>query len=274
MTGTCIMGKMREDRTKTRKESPIKWNKRFIYPKSQRSLIQGKRHYDIQSNTHSLVKQKLLPSVTTILSATQSEEKRQALANWKSRLGDTAADRVRDIAALRGTAMHTFLEAYVRGTGHKDLTSVGKEAEPMARRIIEAGLGDLEEIWGSEVTLYYPDLYAGATDVVGIYNGRESIIDFKQTNKPKRREWIEDYFIQLGAYAMAHNYVYQTKIQSGVILMCSKDKLFQKFESSDKEFVGYQHAFLRKVDQYYRNCTHNENKESDKNEEISKETSH
>ena len=246
MTGVCTMAAMREDR------APVKWNKRFIYPKSQRSLIQGKRHYNIQSNTHSLVKQKLLPSVTTIISATQSEEKKQGLANWKARLGDQAADRVRDIAALRGTAMHTFLEAYVRGTGHKDLTSIGKEAEPMAKRIIEAGLGDLGEVWGTEVTLYYPDLYAGATDVVGIYNGRESIIDFKQTNKPKRREWIDDYFIQLGAYAMAHNYVYRTQIKSGIILMCSKDKLFQKFESSDKEFVGYQHAFLRKVDQYYK----------------------
>ena len=185
MTGTCIMGQMREDR------APIKWNKRFIYPKSQRSLIQGKRHYDIG--------QTKLPSVTTIISATQSEEKKASLASWKARLGDQAADRVRDIAALRGTAMHTFLEAYVRGTGHKDLTSVGKEAEPMAKQIIDRGLIDLSEIWGSEVTLYYPDLYAGATDLVGIYNGRESIIDFKQSNKPKRREWIDDYFIQLGA---------------------------------------------------------------------------
>ena len=244
----------------------MKWNKKFIYPKSQRSLIEGKRHYDI--------KETKLPSVTTIISATQSEEKKKSLADWKARLGAQQSDRVRDIAAMRGTAMHTYLEGYVRGTGHKDLTSVGKEAEPMAQKIIESGLGDLEEIWGSEVTLYYPDLYAGATDVVGIYNGRESIIDFKQTNKPKRREWIEDYFIQLGAYAMAHNYVYQTKIQSGIILMCSKDKFFQKFEVTDKEFVGYQHAFLRKVDEYYRNCTHDENKESDKNEDISKEISH
>ena len=247
--------------------SPVmKWNKKFIYPKSQRSLIQGSRHYDIND--------KLLPSVTTIISATQSEEKRQSLANWKARLGDQAADRVRDIAALRGTAMHTYLEAYVRGTGHKDLTSVGREAEPMAQQIINQGLSGLEEIWGSEVTLYYPDLYAGATDVVGIYNSRESIIDFKQTNKPKRREWIDDYFIQLGAYAMAHNYVYGTKIQQGVILMCSKDKFFQRFEVSDKEFVNYQHAFLKKVDEYYRNCNQNKDAKRYKNEEISKEISH
>jgi len=254
MTGICIMGQMREDR------APLKWNKKFIYPKSQRSLIQGKRHYDIE--------QTKLPSVTTIISATQSEEKKQKLAEWKARLGDQAADRVRDVAAMRGTAMHTFLEAYIRGTGHKDLTSIGKEAEPMAKKIISEGLSDLDEIWGSEVVLYYPDLYAGATDVVGIYNGRESIIDFKQTNKPKRREWIDDYFVQLGAYAMAHNYVYRTHIQSGVILMCSKDGLFQKFEVSDKEFVHYQHTFLKKMDEYYRNCNQNKNEKDTKNEEI------
>ena len=253
MSGTCIMAAMKEDR------APVKWNKRFVYPKSQRSLIQGKRHYDIEHTK--------LPSVTTILSATQSDEKRQSLADWKARLGAQAADRVRDVAAMRGTAMHTFLDAYIRGSGHKDLTSIGKEAEPMAQRIIEAGLRDLNEVWGTEVTLYYPDLYAGATDVVGIYNGRESIIDFKQTNKPKRREWIEDYFIQLGAYAMAHNYVYQTKIQSGIILMCSKDRLFQKFEVSDKEFVGYQHAFLRKVDQYYKLYPNQEPQKDTKNDQ-------
>ena len=126
----------------------MNWNKKFIYPKTQRSLIQGSRHYDIGN--------KLLPSVTTIISATQSEEKRQKLAEWKARLGDQAADRVRDVAAMRGTAMHKYLEAFIEGSGHKDLTSIGKEAERMAQKIIESGLGDLEEVWGSEVTLYYP----------------------------------------------------------------------------------------------------------------------
>jgi len=255
MTGICTMAAMREDR------APVKWNKRFIYPKSQRSTILGKRHYDISST------QTKLPSVTTILAAPQSEEKRQKLAEWKARLGDHAADRVRDIAALRGTAMHTFLEAYVRGTGHRDLTSIGKEAEPMAQQIINRGLIDLSEIWGSEVTLYYPELYAGATDLVGIYNGRESIVDFKQTNKPKRREWVGDYFVQLGAYAMAHNYVYGTKIQSGIILMCSKDGFFQKFEVFDQEFVDYQHEFLKRTDQYYKNVSDTKDHQDTKNDE-------
>jgi len=244
----------------------MKWNKKFIYPKSSRSLIDGKRHYDIGPEGSEVSQQKL-PSVTTILSATQSEKKRKSLEYWKAREGEQQANRIRDLAAMRGTAMHTYLDAYIRGTGHKDLTSVGREAEPMAKKIISAGLTDLNEIWGSEVTLYYPELYAGATDIVGIYNGRESIIDFKQTNKPKRREWIEDYFIQIGAYAMAHNYIYQTKIQSGIILMCSKDGFFQKFEVSDKEFVGYQHAFLKKVDQYYKNVSDTKDRQDTKNDE-------
>ena len=224
------------------------WNKKFEYPTSTRALIDGKRHYDV--GTH-----EKLPSVTTILQATQSEEKRQKLEDWKKRMGEQRADRIRDISAMRGTSMHTYLEGYIKDERHLDLTALGVEAGRMADVVIRSGLGDLEEVWGTEVTLYYPGLYAGATDVVGIYNGRESIIDFKQTNKPKQREWIDDYFTQLAAYAMAHNYVYNTQIQSGIILMCSKDGFFQKFEVLDKEFQGYMHTFLKKIDQYYNNCT-------------------
>ena len=236
----------------------MKWNKKYDYPTSTRSLINGKRHYDITGEK--------LPSVTTILSQTQSEEKKKSLANWQARMGKQYADRVRDIAALRGTSMHTYLEGYIKGERHLDLTAIGQEAGIMAQKVIDSGLGDLEELWGTEVTLYYPGLYAGATDVVGIYNGRESIIDFKQTNKPKQREWIDDYFTQLAAYAMAHNYVYNTQIQSGIILMCSKDGFFQKFEVLDKEFQGYMHTFLKKVEQYYANCTKNKDDQGTKNE--------
>ena len=224
-----------------------------------RSLIDGKRHYDVGEEK--------LPSVTTILSATQSDEKKKSLADWRARMGPQYADRVRDISAMRGTAMHRYLEAYIDGSGHKDLTSIGKEAEPMAKKIIESGLGELDEVWGQEVTLYYPGLYAGATDIVGVYDGSPAIIDFKQTNKPKKREWISDYFCQLGAYCMAHNYVYGTKIQSGVILMCSKDLLFQKFEVEGNDFVKHQHDFLRKIDQYYQNVPKNKQAQGTKNDE-------
>ena len=236
----------------------MKWNKRFSYPPSTRSLVMGQRHYEIDNEK--------LPSVTTILSQTQSEEKRKSLANWQARMGKQNADRIRDISAMRGTAMHTYLEGYINNTPHLDLTAVGKEAGRMANIVIESGLGDLEEIWGSEVTLFYPGLYAGQTDVVGVYAGKPAIIDFKQTNKPKQREWIDDYFTQLAAYAMAHNCVYDTEIQSGIILMCSKDGFFQKFEVSDKEFQGYMHTFLKKVDQYYQNVPKTKEGQDTKND--------
>ncbi len=236
----------------------MKWNKRFSYPPSTRSLVMGQRHYEIDNEK--------LPSVTTILSQTQSEEKKKSLANWQARMGQQNADRIRDISAMRGTAMHTYLEGYINNTPHLDLTAVGKEAGRMANIVIESGLGDLEEIWGSEVTLFYPGLYAGQTDVVGVYAGKPAIIDFKHTNKPKQREWIDDYFTQLAAYAMAHNYVYGTKIQSGIILMCSKDGFFQKFEVSDKEFQGYMHTFLKKVDQYYQNVPKTKEGQDTKND--------
>ena len=174
------------------------------------------------------------------------------MANWRAKVGEEQATRTMDQAAARGTAMHTLLEHYLLGQNHADLTDLGQEATLMAQKVIDDGIkGSLDEIWGSEVTVWYPDLYAGQTDVVGVYNGRESIIDFKQTNKPKRREWVEDYFVQLAAYAMAHNHIYQTKIQSGVILMCSKDGYFQKFEVSDEEFRQYMYKWLAKVGQYH-----------------------
>ena len=153
----------------------LKWNKKFEYPTSTRALINGKRHYDVGTNEK-------LPSVTTILSATQSEEKKKKLAEWQARMGKQRADRIRDLSAMRGTSMHTYLEGYINDQRHLDLTALGKEAGRMADVVIRSGLGDLEEVWGSEVTLYYPGLYAGATDVVGIYNGRESIIAVSYTH--------------------------------------------------------------------------------------------
>jgi len=222
----------------------MKINKKFNYPPCSRSSTDGLRHYDIGK--------KKLPSVTTILQATIPEEKRQKLAEWRERVGVKKADEIRDSAAARGTAMHLHLEKYIEGKGYLDMTEMGQVSRNMAQEIIDKGLKEqLTEVWGSEVTLYYPDLYAGATDVVGIYKGRESILDFKQSNKLKRREWIDDYCIQLGAYAMAHNYVHKTKIDQGVILMCTPAQEFQCFIVEGKEFVNYQHQFLKRVDQYY-----------------------
>ena len=221
----------------------MKWNKLYEYPAFMRTSLEGQRHYEITGEK--------LPSVTTILGATQSDEKKESIAKWTARVGETEATRIKDQAASRGTNMHLHLERYIDGKGHLDLTDEGQVAGDMAQTIIDKGLCDLSEIWGSEVTLYYPGLYAGATDLVGVFDYEDSIVDFKQSNKPKRKEWIDDYFMQLGAYAMAHNCVYDTGITQGVILMCTPDNYFQKFQIKGKEFIKYQHKFLERLDKYY-----------------------
>ena len=222
----------------------MKWNKKFTYPTSVRSLVNDKRHYEVGNEK--------LPSVTTILSATESEEKKQSIAKWKARVGNVEAERVKNTAATRGTSMHSYLEHYIAGQGLLDLTTEGVEAQKMADVIKDKGFGDLEEIWGSECVLYYPDLYAGQTDLCGVYMERESIIDFKQSNKPKREEYIGDYYLQMVAYAMAHDAIYNTQIEQGVILMCTPDLYFQKFVINGARFRQYKWEWLERVDKYYK----------------------
>ena len=221
----------------------MKWNKLYEYPKSMRSLVKDERHYEVGSSK--------LPSVTTILSATQSDEKRASLEAWKNKVGGIEAERIKNTAANRGTAMHSYLEMHINGENLLDLTIEGLAARSMAQTIIDKGLIELQEIWGNEVVLYYPELYAGQTDLCGVYQGRDSIIDFKQSNKPKKDEWIEDYKLQLAAYATAHDCVYGTKIEQGVILMCTPDNFFQRFIINGAQFREYKWKWLDKVDHYY-----------------------
>ena len=225
----------------------MKWNKQFIYPKTVRSSINGVRKYSINDEK--------LPSVTTIISSTQDASKAESLARWKAKVGEVEAERIKNTAATRGTAMHTYLEHYIKGGKVLDLTDVGREASSMGQTIIDKGFDDLEEVWGVECTLFYPGLYAGQTDLCGVYQGRESIIDFKQSNKPKRAEWIEDYKLQLVAYATAHDCIFGTNIEQGVILMCTPDNFFQRFLVNGSEFREYKWKWLQKISDYYRSIS-------------------
>ena len=221
----------------------MKWNKLYKYPRSKREILKGDRHYDVNDEK--------LPSVTTILQATQGVEKAESLQQWTEKVGVFEAERIKKRAARRGTAMHSYLETYIQGGQVLDLRDIGAEAARMARTIIDKGFSDLEEIWGSEVTLFYPNLYAGQTDLCGIYQGRESIVDFKSTNKPKKDEWIKDYKLQMVAYAMAHDQIYGTSVEQGVILMSTPDSFFQKFTINGREFRELKWEWLQRVDDYY-----------------------
>ena len=218
-------------------------NNKFIYPKSMRETIDGKRHYAI--------KEERLPSVTTILSATQDPSKTAGLDAWRKRMGEDNATRIVDESAARGTAMHKILEKYILEEGYLDLTQVGQQAHNMAIRVIEQGLCNVTEYYGLECTLFYPGLYAGATDLIAHHKGEMAVVDFKQTNKPKKREWIEDYCTQLAAYGMAHDYMHKTAISKAVIMMCSKDNFYQEFVIKGDEFRQYKYKWLERVSQFY-----------------------
>ena len=217
----------------------------YKYPSSTRAPINGLRHYTIEG------KSKPLPSVTTILGKTQPEDKKEGLRRWREKVGAEEAKRILRESSDRGTAMHYYLEQLIQGTPTKDLTTRGKEAEPMAKIIAERGLCDVSDVYGIEAVMYYPDLYAGSVDLVAKYKDKITIIDFKQTNKPKQREWIGDYFMQMGAYGMAHDAVYGTAIEQGVIMMCSKDGYYQQFVVEGEEFRKAKHNFLGRLNEFY-----------------------
>ena len=224
---------------------------KYSYPKSSRAKLDGLRHYTIDGS------QKKLPSVTTILGQTQPKEKQESLERWRNRVGSREAQKITRDAAIRGTAMHEYLEDLIRGQRSLDLTPLGVEATKMAEIIVERGLNDCSEIYGIEATLYYPNLYAGSVDLVAKYKDKVSIIDFKQTNKPKQREWIGDYFLQMAAYGMAHDAVYGTTIEQGVIMMCSKDGYYQQFMIEGDEFRQAKHKFLGRLDEFYSGMDNN-----------------
>jgi len=221
----------------------MKKNDKYKYPSSTRSEFEGKRLYEVVGHR--------LPSVTTILSTTKPKAAEESIQRWRDRVGHQRSKEIFETSAARGTALHKYLEMHVLGEGYRDMTNVGQQAEQMANIVIKKGLSNVSEYYGIEATLYYPGLYAGTTDFICVHNGSDTVVDFKQTNKPKRREWIDDYFMQLGAYGMAHDHVYGTKINKGVIMMINPDGYYQEFIIEGPEFRNYKHKFLKRVDEYY-----------------------
>lgn len=233
------------------------YNPKFNYQPIPRVVLDGKRFYATPDG-------KNIPSVTTILDKTKPPEKVEALNQWRRRVGIEKAQQITTEAANRGTRMHTYLEQYVRDGAIKERGSnpYSWPSHAMAKVVVEHGLKNVNEFWGIEVPLYFPGVYAGTTDGAGVHLNQEAILDYKQTNKPKKREWIDDYFIQLCAYAEAHNELHGTKISKGVILMCVKPDLneqmetikppeYQEFVLEGTEFEHYRQLWWKRVEQYY-----------------------
>jgi len=215
--------------------------KKYEYKKFKREDEENNRTYQVGD--------KKVPSVTTILTKTASEEKRKSLDAWRERIGYQEAQKITLEAALRGTEMHYVIECYLRGIGYLNLSPEGSKSRIMAHKIIE-NLEPLKIIYGSEVNLEYEAQWAGSTDLVGLYNDKHTIIDFKQTNKPKREEFIEDYFYQIAAYSLAHKKNYGP-IEQGLIAMCSKDGIYQQFVINENKLLEYESKWFDRVKMFY-----------------------
>ena len=216
----------------------------YQYPELTRVEKNDVRYYqDSLSN--------LVPSVTTILSSTGDHS---GIDAWKRRVGPKTAKAVVDEATTIGTAVHLAIENYLYGKEWEQFTEdkMGMLAHQIAKRFICDCLGDIDEVWGLESGLVLDGLYAGTADCIGIFRGKPTIIDFKTAKKIKRKDWIEDYFLQGAAYANAHNVMYKTNIESIAILMVDRDLLFKEFLVNSKEFNSYTEKWKKRLIGYYK----------------------
>lgn len=218
---------------------------KYSYPTLSRGSYNGQRRYNTPDGGK-------LPSVTTILDQTKDKTH---LIEWRKRVGEKQAQQITTEAASVGTRMHKYLEDYIDSGEWPSHGSnpYAKQAHQMATQVKENALVNVDEIWGSEVNLYMPDIYAGTTDLVGVYRGNAAIMDFKQTNRPKKAEWVEDYYLQLTAYALAHNELYGTNIKEGHIFMCSRDLTYQQFDLWPEDFDQWVQRWWNRCTEYYSN---------------------
>lgn len=216
---------------------------RFKYEEFKRKNLDGQRYY-VNSNGDPV------PSVTSILSKTKDMT---ALNAWKKRVGAAEAQRIVTESANLGTIMHKHLESYIEGVERpKGTNQVYVQAKNLSETVIEHGLKNVDEVWGIETHLAFPGLYGGTADLICVHEGEPAIGDFKTSRKFKKKEWIEDYFMQASAYALAHNEVYGTNIQKGVIFMVTHDNEYQQFVVEGDEFQTFTNKWLDRVETYYK----------------------
>jgi hypothetical protein len=223
--------------------APPPINPLYTYPTLDRQTRpDGVRHYVTPDG-------EALPSVTTILSATADKS---GLEQWKAWVGEAKAEKARDQGAALGSLVHEHMECYLEGRERpRGSNLIRQMAERMANTIITEGLDGLEEVWGIETPLFFPGLYAGTTDVVGVYKGRPAIMDFKNAKKMRTRDMIPDYFDQISAYALAHNELFSTEIEVGVIFMAARDLQYKTFILEGDDFKRHLDSFLNRVETYH-----------------------
>ena len=193
----------------------------------------------------------------------QTEDK-SGLERWRLKVGEEEADRIVEESKAIGTSLHTYIENSVMKFSNikhlKGLPLPNPEAHElhhdlvtnMGNVILEKGLKDkLEEVWGLEANIHYENIYRGIIDMVGIYEGKQTIIDFKTKRTIPQRKYQDRFFKQLTAYAVAHNWRCKTNIRKGVLLFVDRDLNFERYSIEGKEFEYYKKLFFQDVDKVF-----------------------
>ncbi len=192
----------------------------------ERQTVDGKRVYLTPEGNH-------YPSITTILGS----QPKPGLVEWRERVGDEEANKIMREASTLGTAVHDLCERYLY---NYELRSSNDEAISVFNRL-RFLLSNVDNIVGLEIPVYSDYLrVAGTTDCIADYNGVLSVIDFKTSRKPKKEEWIEDYYIQAFFYSSAFFEMTGCIPEQIVILIAVRDSFeVQVFKKSMSEIDGY-----------------------------------
>ena len=216
---------------------------KYSYPNLERVEENDMRFYKDSNND-------LVPSVTTILDATGDKS---GITQWRRKVGPAQADAIVQESTLIGSAVHEAIENYLLGKSWSNFTEDrnGFLAKSISSKFISSCLNGIDEVWGLESGLILDGLYAGTADCIGVYKGLPAIIDFKTAKKLKRKDWIEDYFLQCSAYANAHNVMFETSINDLVILMVDRDLLFKEFHIKKDEFSLYTDRWKKRLIKFH-----------------------
>ena len=216
---------------------------KYSYPNLERVKENEMRFYKDSNN-------ELVPSVTTVLDATGDKS---GITQWRRKVGPAQADAIVQESTLIGSAVHEAIENYLLGKSWSNFTEDrnGFLAKSISSKFISSCLNGIDEVWGLESGLILDGLYAGTADCIGVYKGLPAIIDFKTAKKLKRKNWIEDYFLQCSAYANAHNVMFETSINDLVILMVDRDLLFKEFHIKKDEFSLYTDKWKKRLIKFH-----------------------
>jgi|TARA_B100000405_G_scaffold295154_1_gene248900 genome maintenance exonuclease 1 len=216
---------------------------KYSYPNLERVEENEMRFYKDSNND-------LVPSVTTVLDATGDKS---GITQWRRKVGPAQADAIVQESTLIGSAVHEAIENYLLGKSWSNFTEDrnGFLAKSISSKFISSCLNGIDEVWGLESGLILDGLYAGTADCIGVYKGLPAIIDFKTAKKLKRKDWIEDYFLQCSAYANAHNVMFETSINDLVILMVDRDLLFKEFHIKKDEFSLYTDKWKKRLIKFH-----------------------